>query len=685
MSARSAIWNYFTESENNPDKATCNSCKNVYSCKGGTTSSLINHLCSKHKDIHDTFLKGKKRPSVDVQPSVEPRTKQAKLEDCIPLNEKVLNDKFEDAMVDFLAESGVAFKVVELDSFKNLINVANKRVKVKHRTTYSKLIKVKAEEIKKELFSIIEAVKEDLNCVAFTTDMWTSRAGTPFMSLTLHFIDKSWSLYRFTPYVAPFPARHTGLNISVGLDAMIEELGLDDGDWELFSVNDNAANVKLGIKLSTYLKEYFCSIHTLELAVKDTFSNVPGMSAVVKKTKALAKYVHKSTPAKEALKNEAKKESLKFRQLVNPPDTRWSGYHDNLASVLHLKKPLMTLMASQDNWAEHELSGGDWKLIEGAVQLLQSVRCTVKTWEAEKVPTMHTVIERLYNMHAVIDEFIACPRNNRYGIGFARELKKNIEHRFPNTGTDEKLRRISNYLAPQFKGIHLEEAGKLYSTKKEIEEEVNSHEGDQSAPVLVGTVPDVETAPLSPTSRLRKKLLERQQRTIIEGVVENRKSQLQREFHRYESFSLPSNKTIDILKWWKSHASVLPLLSNLAKKVLTVPASSSKSERVFSTGGNIVTSKRNRLDPSKVENLIVIKENKGQIEDFKKAEEYELKECAGEPFKKVSVDKVLATMQAEEMEDMFAADSESEEDYETDSDDESEVDEETDIDFEIDL
>ena len=130
---------------------------------------------------------------------------------------------------------------------------------------------------------------------------------------------------------------------------------------------------------------------------------------------------------------------------------------------------------------------------------------------------------------------------------------------------------------------------------------------------------------------------------------------------------------------------MLPLLSNLAKKVLTVPASSSKSERVFSTGGNIVTSKRNRLDPSKVENLIVIKENKGQIEDFKKAEEYELKECAGEPFKKVSVDKVLATMQAEEMEDMFAADSESEEDYETDSDDESEVDEETDIDFEIDL
>ena len=76
-------------------------------------------------------------------------------------------------------------------------------------------------------------------------------------------------------------------------------------------------------------------------------------------------------------------------------------------------------------------------------------------------------------------------------------------------------------------------------------------------------------------------------------------------------------------------------MSSLAKKVLTIPASSSKSERVFSTGRNIVTAKRKRLDPSKVENLIVIKENRAQIEDFKNKAEYELKGNAGEPFKKV--------------------------------------------------
>ena len=101
--------------------------------------------------------------------------------------------------------------------------------------------------------------------------------------------------------MAPFPASHTGNNISLGLDAMVEGLGLDGDQWELFSVNDNAANVKLGIKLSRHLKQYLCDIHTLELGVKDTFKKVSGMKALLKKTKALAKFIHKITVAASQL------------------------------------------------------------------------------------------------------------------------------------------------------------------------------------------------------------------------------------------------------------------------------------------------------------------------------------------------------------------------------------------------
>ena len=71
--------------------------------------------------------------------------------------------------------------------------------------------------------------------------------------------------------MAPFPARHTGKNIALGLDAMLEDLQLDSDEWELFAVSNNAANAKLGVRMSRHLKQYLCSIHTLELSVKDTF------------------------------------------------------------------------------------------------------------------------------------------------------------------------------------------------------------------------------------------------------------------------------------------------------------------------------------------------------------------------------------------------------------------------------
>jgi hypothetical protein len=192
------IYKFFTPNPNNKDQATCNTCTKKYTCTGGTTTSLINHLKTQHKETFKDYEK-LKSPNANAKRSGEelkPKAKQAKLEDCVPKSDKDLNEAIDDAIVDFLADSGVAFQVVGLESFKNLMKVANRRIKLKHRTTYSKLVKVKGEQIRKEIMSIITAVKGDLTTVGFTTDMWTSCSGDPFMSLTCHFIDKDWELHR---------------------------------------------------------------------------------------------------------------------------------------------------------------------------------------------------------------------------------------------------------------------------------------------------------------------------------------------------------------------------------------------------------------------------------------------------------------------------------------------------------
>ena len=52
-----------------------------------------------------------------------------------------------------------------------------------------------------------------------------------------------------------------------------------------------------------------------------------------------------------------------------------------------------------------------------------------------------------------------------------------------------------------------------------------------------------------------------------------------------------------------------PLFAKLVKVVFTVPAASSKSERVFSVAGSVVNPKRAKLNPEKVEDLVVVKCN----------------------------------------------------------------------------
>ena len=54
------------------------------------------------------------------------------------------------------------------------------------------------------------------------------------------------------------------------------------------------------------------------------------------------------------------------------------------------------------------------------------------------------------------------------------------------------------------------------------------------------------------------------------------------------------------------HKSQFPLLVKLVKVVFPVPAASSKSEQVFSVAGNVVTPKRAKLNPEKVEDLVVV-------------------------------------------------------------------------------
>ena len=159
---------------------------------------------------------------------------------------------------------------------------------------------------------------------------------------------------------------------------------------------------------------------------------------------------------------------------------------------------------------------------------------------------------------------------------FARTLQEKLEDRFPETGTTRLERCAANYLDPRWKGAHLRLTNKLQQTKVDMEAK---YLGQQEVDALEVDLPNPS---LSPTS----KLIFNSQRDEV-----GRLSGLEQEMRRYEACSNPG-RNADVLAFWKLNEEALPLLARMARIVLGIPASSAKSERVFSTGGLIVTSKR---------------------------------------------------------------------------------------------
>ena len=95
---------------------------------------------------------------------------------------------------------------------------------------------------------------------------------------------------------------------------------------------------------------------------------------------------------------------------------------------------------------------------------------------------------------------------------------------------------------------------------------------------------------------------------VMVGTQETNVSPMTKEWKRFEQ--IPHiDKESDVLAWWSMHEKQLPLLARVVKKYFCVQASSCSSERTFSAGGQVVTAKRNKLDPHNVNLIVYIKEN----------------------------------------------------------------------------
>jgi len=104
------------------------------------------------------------------------------------------------------------------------------------------------------------------------------------------------------------------------------------------------------------------------------------------------------------------------------------------------------------------------------------------------------------------------------------------------------------------------------------------------------------------------------------------------DYYRYFKIKINVYFKVDVLLWWKERTNSMPLLAELARGYLAIPASSSSSERMFSASGAIVSSSRQNLNPETASALTYIQQNfdrvKVRIWELKSSEDKQEDEAA---------------------------------------------------------
>ncbi len=86
------------------------------------------------------------------------------------------------------------------------------------------------------------------------------------------------------------------------------------------------------------------------------------------------------------------------------------------------------------------------------------------------------------------------------------------------------------------------------------------------------------------------------------------------ELDRYLLFEFDkSKKEAEPLEFWKNHSDKFPFLSQYARSILSIPATTTNVEREFSSAGFILNERRTNLQSNKLDEMLLIRSVEKQL------------------------------------------------------------------------
>lgn len=531
-----------------------------------TTASPVPDFPSTSRQIHKTI-------------------KQKTLIDYAPLDSKS-SEKCTASVVKFLATSMQPFSLVEEESFKKMIKTLNPRYTLPSRKYFSgiaipKLYNDAVEQLKAK-------IQGHANNSSITCDCWTSIAGQPYVGITLHFIDESWELISVCLCCFLFEENHTAEKLHDIIDAKLVEWKLDPASI-VSCTTDNGRNIVNAVKSSKML-HVPCFPHTINIGINRALE-IAQIKSAVTRLKCLQNSIAHSWKMKRDLAEAQELLKCEKKSLPSACPTRWWSTTKLCQRFLGNQLPICKMLQNFPEKKHLMPEKSEISSLESLVEVTSTLENITDILASENYVTSSVILPviqqikkklKVISSDSQLDQLIKeriCGAFSKYEEG------------------DEALLIKCTFVDPRFKNTFMSD-----TTKSKVRELIKTEI------IQMYNSPSNQHENFEPPKKKKKglSLLFEQEDTIIS---KDPRDIVQDEIEKYlyiPKLGMDDNP----LKWWKENQGSFPNLVKLAKKYLAVQGSSVPCERVFSTGGNVISKRRCSLLPKNAEMQIFLHCNK---------------------------------------------------------------------------
>ena len=473
--------------------------------------------------------------------------------------------KSDNSLLNMLACDMQPLSIVEYPGFMNYINSMGSHARLPSKNTLiNTLLPAKYAEVQKTVMLMLSQV----NHVALSGDIWLSSSSVEHLCINAHYINNDWEIKSVA----------LGMIFSLSqcsIEELAERLHQLVERWQItkkVSCFVSSRNIKLttAAKLRNW-SHLCCFSDSLNLAVKDSLRANEDLMQLQKACCNLVLLIQSTVMSTSNMGT--------ILEQINFPDVKlaphyWTTMVEMLDCMVTQKLTVAAVLCMM-NKSSLTLNPETVRAIEASLAVLKPIEKFVKEISSKDHMFLSEVLPFVDHLQNIQSTDLSAQLVEELSLQARRRLFA-VQH--------SNLTMVAGLLDPRIKN---KPPGAQIPPPPPPQPMAQEPNNDHEVKPLLSP----EVVPGTPTAT----------------TVSNDSLPMDEVTGYLESGVVDSSE--NPLLWWKENESVYPRLAGLARKYLCIPANSVAPSRVFSSEGEIILEKRNRIEPECIDAMLFLNKN----------------------------------------------------------------------------